>query len=249
VFGASVTQQNEQVRTLVGLAPSDPGVYPDLTCAEYLTFFAQCHHVPKAQQAGLVNDLLQLVDLHHRRDTTTDLLTPGMRKRLGLARALVHDPRLLIMDDFSSWLDPRARADIRDMIVNLSGMGKMVLLSARAIADVRDVCTNAIVLAAGRVTDVTARVPDRDPRAQRRIVVRYLGDVTAADTLAAAGRDVISIQQMQSPLPPDAQQTPLNQLKEMRITFAGGYLEASELLRSLMHSGVQVVGFNEEYAE
>jgi ABC-2 type transport system ATP-binding protein len=246
VFGASVAQNVNEVRRLTGFAPAEPGIYPDMTCAEYLQFFAACHGVPAAQQPQLVNDLLQLVDLHHRRDSSTEQMSPGMRRRLGFARALVHDPALLVLDDFTEWLDPRARVDLRDTIANLGAMGKIVLLSGRVLADLHSMCTNVIMLEKGRVVNVTGAIDSADPAVRRTIVVKYLGDVEIADQLAQAAKDVVAVRQMQPPAPRDAQQTPLNQLKEMHITFGGAYASASELLRVLMHSGVQIVGFSEE---
>jgi ABC-2 type transport system ATP-binding protein len=246
LFGVSATQNINEVRRLTGFVPSAPGVYPDMSCAEFLRFFATCHGVPVAQQPQLIADLLQLVDLYHRRDDSTEVLSPGMRRRLGVARAMVHDPALLVLDDFTEWLDPRARVDLRDMVVNLGGMGKIVLMSGRVIADLRDMCTNLIMLEKGRVVDVTGAIDSADPAARRMIVVKYLGDVEIADQLATAAKDVVSVRQMQPPAPRDAQQTALNQLKEMHIVFGGTYASASELLRVLMHSGVQIVGFSEE---
>jgi ABC-2 type transport system ATP-binding protein len=246
VQGASITAQPEQVRARIGYLPAEPGIYPDLTCAEYLAFFAQCHGVPKQQHDTLVGDLLQLVDLHHRRDIATEMLTPGMRKRLGVARAMVHDPQVLLLDDLTTWLDPRARVDTRDLLADLSGMGKTILISCNNQADIRDVCTNIIALNAGQISDVSGSLSEDTQAARRQIVVKYLGDVDVADGLARAGKNVLTVTQMQGPLPPDAQQTPLTQLKEMRVIFCGDYSNASELLRSLMHSSVQIVTFSEE---
>ncbi len=246
VLGASITTQPEQVRAHVGYVPAEPGIYPDLTCAEYLEFFAQCYGVARAQHGALVDDLLQLVDLIHRRDMATESLTPGMRKRLGLARAMIHDPQVLILDELMTWLDPRARADARDLLSDLSGMGKTILISCANRADIRDVCTNIVALENGRISEVIGSLSDDAQAARRQIVVKYLGEVEIADTLARAGSNVLAVTQMQAPLPPDAQQTPLNQLKEMRIVFCGSYSNASELLRSLMHSSVQIVAFSEE---
>lgn len=242
VFEASVTQEPGRVKQLVGYMADETGTYPDLTCAEYLRFFAACHGVPEPDREQLAIDLLQLVDLHHRRAELTDNLSRSMRRRLGLARALVHNPPALLLDEPMAGLDPRARLDMRALFDDLRAMGKILLITAPTLADIADVCTNVVKLEAGRVSEV---VDMSDVVAPRRIVVKYLGNVQMADSLARAGKNVIEVHQMQAPLPADAQVTPLNQLKEMRIAFAGSYTEASELLRSLMHSAVQVVAFGE----
>jgi ABC-2 type transport system ATP-binding protein len=242
IFEASVTHEPGRVKQLVGYLADETGTYPDLTCAEYLRFFAACHGVPEADREQLAIDLLQLVDLHHRRNELTDNLSRSMRRRLGLARALVHNPPALLLDEPVAGLDPRARLDMRALFDDLRAMGKILLITAPTLADIADVCTNVVKLEAGRVSEV---VDMSDVVAPRRIVVKYLGNVQTADMLARAGKNVVEVHQMQAPLPADAQVTPLNQLKEMRISFAGSYAEASELLRSLMHSAVQVVAFGE----
>ena len=245
VFGTSMRADAAHARQLTGFMPAEAGVYPELTCAEYLRFFAECHGVPAAERKQVADDLLQLVDLYHRRDTVTDSLTRGMRHRLNLARAIVHDPQVVLLDEAVVGLDPRARADFAELIGNLAGMGKIVLITSAALADVRDVCTNAVRLEKGRVSRVLDVSDSGAPGALRQIVVKYLGDVVMADELARAGRGVIAVKQLQPPVPAEAQLTPLNQLKEMRVMFGGAYTDASELLRSLMHSGVQIVAFGE----
>lgn len=245
VYGASLRNDGARARQLTGYMPSQAGVYPELSCAEYLRFFAECHGVPAAERKQVADDLLQLVDLYHRRNDVTDGLTPGMRQRLNLARAIVHDPSVLLLDEPVAGLDPRARADFGELIANLAGMGKIILISTGALADVRDVCTNAVRLERGRVSQVLDVTDPTGPASVRHIVVKYLGDVSMADALARAGHGVLNVRQLQAPVPAEAQLTPLNQLKEMHVTFAGAYTDASELLRSLMHSGVQIVTFSE----
>src|SRR5437764_14226581 len=100
------------------------GVYPDLTATEYLEFYAGIHKIPRKQCAGTVKDLLELVDLSSQRDTPVETLSRGMKQRLCLARALVHDPELLLLDEPASGLDPSARVELRELLRTLQSMSK-----------------------------------------------------------------------------------------------------------------------------
>ncbi|BCX02091.1 MAG: ABC transporter [Candidatus Roseilinea sp.] len=247
VAGASVVSEPLRVRRQVGYLPEDFGVYPDQTCAEYIEFFAACYGVLPKERAALATDLLQLVDLYHRKDTPADRLTPSMRHRLGIARVLAHDPRVLLLDELTTGLDPRARVEARELLKELSSMGKTILLTASNLAEVQDLCTHAAILHEGQVVqagsldDVLATTPP-----YRIIAVKFLGDARLAMNLIKAANGVVDVQQLNGPASPTDTLAGIALLKELRVTFDGAYADASMLLRSLMHSGVQVVSFAEE---
>jgi ABC-2 type transport system ATP-binding protein len=236
-----------RVRQWVGYLPEDFGVYPDQTCAEYVEFFAACYDVPSKERAALVADLLQLVDLYHRKDTPADRLTPSMRHRLGIARVLAHDPRVLLLDEMTKALDPRARVEARELLKELSGMGKTILITSSNLAEVQDVCTHAAIMQAGRIVqagsldEVLAATPP-----YRTIVIKFLGDAKLAANLIKAGKGVVEVQPLAEPGASSDALVGVALLKELRVMFDGAYADASVLLRSLMHSGVQVVAFAEE---
>jgi len=246
VAGYSVVHQQAQARPLIGYMPAALGAYADQTCAEYLTFFAACYGVPDRERPTLVEDLLRLVDLYHCRNETTDRLSPAMRQRLGLARALVNDPMILLMDEPMSQLDPRAQVELRETLKTLSEMNKTVVVTAGSLAELQDVCTHAAILQAGRLVQVgpfEAFAP-----LHRHIVIKLLGDPQIALKLAQSAKGVVHAQFVtDSALPArQAGRPTFALLKEMHITFDGSYADANALLRSLMHSGVQVVTFQEE---
>lgn len=247
VAGLSVAHEPLRVRRQVGYLPSDFGVYPDQTCAEYIAFFAACYGVPPKERATLAADLLQLVDLYHRRDAPANRLTPAMRHRLGIARVLAHDPRVLLLDEPLARLDPRARVEARALLKELSSMGKTVLLTAPNLAEVQDLCTHAALLQAGRIArtgplqDVLAATPP-----YRTIAVKFLGDARLAMNLIKAAHGVVDVQPFDPPPTSSDALAGVALLKELRVTFDGAYADASALLRSLMHSGVQVVSFAED---
>ena len=125
-----VRERPGDVRRAIGYMPDFFGVYDDMKVWEYLDFFAACYDIPESKRGGLVDDLLHLVDLHHRRDDLVDKLSRGMKQRLCLAHALVHDPQVLLLDEPASGLDPRARVEMRELLRELSRMGKTILLSS-----------------------------------------------------------------------------------------------------------------------
>jgi ABC-2 type transport system ATP-binding protein len=128
IGGVSVRRDQAGVRRKLGYMPDYFGVYPELKVGEYLDFYAACHGVPSARRGAVTTDLLQLVDLTHKRDSYVEGLSRGMQQRLGLARALVHDPAVLLLDEPASGLDPRARLELREVVRELGRMGKAVVI-------------------------------------------------------------------------------------------------------------------------
>jgi ABC-2 type transport system ATP-binding protein len=245
IFGHSIREETAQAQRRVGYMPAELGAYPDMSCAEYLDFFAECHGIAAAERSTLIDDLLQLVDLNHRRNDNTDQLTRGMRQRLAIARMLVNDPSVLLLDEPMRGLDPRTRLDLRGMLKDLAGMGKIVVISAETVADVRDIATHVLKLRNGRIESVYEADHLDNHSGRRAIAVKYLGDTALTQSLTLGCKGVIEVQQMQPERSHEAQTTTLNQLKEMRVVFDGAYGDASNLLRTLMHSGAQIVSFSE----
>jgi ABC-2 type transport system ATP-binding protein len=235
---ASIVRDALRVKQLVGYLPERVGVYPDLTCADYVSFFARCQGIGDTESAQLAADLLQVVDLYHRKNDFTDRLTPGQTRRLGLARALAHDPSVLLLDEPMTGLDPRARVELRESLRELNSMGKTLVATANNLAEIDDFCEMAVMLERGRVVEV---IDLSSEKARPRVIsVKYLGDVDLAEHIVRGKDGVIDvIQSSHTAL------STISLLKEMRITFDGSYIQASALMRSLTHSAVQVVAFGE----
>jgi ABC-2 type transport system ATP-binding protein len=151
ILGADPVTQPAEVRRNIGYMPDVMGVYDNLRVGEYLEFFASCYRIPRAQWPSLVSGLLELVDLGVKRDAMVDSLSRGMKQRLSLARALVHDPELLILDEPASGLDPRARVELRRLLVDLRAMGKTIIISSHILAELEEMCSHIGVLEAGRL--------------------------------------------------------------------------------------------------
>ena len=164
VGGISVTVDPLGVRELIGYMPDFFGVYDRLTAEEYLEFYAACHGVPRRRRRKVAHELLELVDLGGRADDQVDTLSRGMKQRLCLARALVHDPSVLLLDEPASGLDPRARIEMRELIRELRRMGKTILVSSHILPELEELCTwvgfidRGRMVAAGPMMDVRNRV-------------------------------------------------------------------------------------------
>lgn len=154
IGGHSVTKEPRAVRRLVGYMPDFFGVYREMRVSEYLGFFAAAYRVGRRERARVVGDLLDLVDLAGKRDELVGALSRGMQQRLGLARALVHDPKVLVLDEPASGLDPRARVEMREIFRELRAMGKTILLSSHILPELADTCNRIGIIARGRLLAV-----------------------------------------------------------------------------------------------
>jgi len=151
VAGFDPTSEPREVRRRLGYMPDVMGVYDNLRVDEYLQFFAASYGIDRSAWSRLVDGLLELVDLNVKRDAMVDSLSRGMKQRLSLARALVHDPEVLILDEPASGLDPRARVELRGLLAELRAMGKTVVISSHILAELEEMCTHVAVMEAGRL--------------------------------------------------------------------------------------------------
>ena len=149
--GKEVGKAHSVIQRKVGYMPDFFGVYPDLTSAEYLEFYAGIHGIPRQKQARLVTDLLELVELSSKRDALVETLSRGMKQRLCLARALVHDPDVLLLDEPASGLDPRARVELRELVRTLQSMGKTIVISSHILLELAEMCTDIAIMQNGRL--------------------------------------------------------------------------------------------------
>lgn len=151
VNGKSVRTEAHEVRKQIGYMPDFFGVYDQLKANEYLDFYGDSYGIPEEERKVLIPKLLELVNLTHKRFEYVDLLSRGMKQRLCLARALIHDPQVLILDEPASGLDPRARVEMRDILKQLKGMGKTILISSHILPELAEMCDEIGVIDGGKL--------------------------------------------------------------------------------------------------
>lgn len=151
VAGIDVVREPQAVRRKIGYMPDFFGVYDDLTASEYLHFFAAAYHIPAAKRKALIGDVLALTDLTQKHDAPVDGLSRGMKQRLGLARVLLHDPELLLLDEPASGLDPRARIEMRELLKELQAMGKTIIVSSHILHELAQFCSHIGIIEAGEM--------------------------------------------------------------------------------------------------
>ena len=176
VDGADVSKRPDLVHSRLGYMPDFFGVYDQLTVGEYLDFYASCYQLPKPRRSVIVDSLLELVDLADRRDQLVDTLSRGLKQRVCLARALVHDPVVLLLDEPASGLDPRARVEMREILKELQRMGKTIVISSHILPELTELCTMVGIIDSGRMRAVgSVQEVINQLTSGRRIRIRVLG--------------------------------------------------------------------------
>src|SRR5213596_961810 len=151
VCGHVVGYQSRKIRPLIGYVPDFFGAYEDMVVVEYLEFFAAAYNINGTQRTKIVNDVLELTDLAFKRDALVDGLSRGMKQRLSIARVLVHDPKVLLLDEPAGNLDPRARIEMRELLKELRRMGKTILISSHILPELADLCNTVGIIERGEL--------------------------------------------------------------------------------------------------
>jgi ABC-2 type transport system ATP-binding protein len=151
VDGVDALRHNNKIKEKIGYMPDFFGVYDDLKVDEYLNFYASIYKIKDANRHKTISDLLELVDLGHKREAYVDNLSRGMKQRLCLARSLIHNPKLLILDEPASGLDPRARVEMKAILKNLKDMGKTIVISSHILSELAEMCTSIGVIDNGKL--------------------------------------------------------------------------------------------------
>lgn len=163
VCGLTIGYQNRQIRPLIGYVPDFMGAYEDMVVVEYLEFFAAAYNINGAARKKVVGEVLELTDLKFKAVAEVNSLSRGMQQRLSIARVLLHDPKVLLMDEPASGLDPRARIEIRELLRELKRMGKTILISSHILHELSELCNVVGVIEQGKllysgpVSDILAR--------------------------------------------------------------------------------------------
>ena len=151
ILGYDVVREADAVRHIIGYMPDFFGVYKDMEVTEYLDFFGACYKIPTAQREKTVGDVLELVGLTEKRGAIIGALSRGMQQRLGLARVLIHDPKLLLLDEPASGLDPRARIEMMAILQELQRLGKTIIISSHILSELQTLCNRVAIIEKGRL--------------------------------------------------------------------------------------------------
>ncbi|MDH4241054.1 MAG: ABC transporter ATP-binding protein [Phycisphaerae bacterium] len=151
IDGLDITKKGKEVRRIVGYMPDFMGIYDDLKVFEYLEFFAAAFSIEHKKRKSIVEGVLELTDLQTKKNFTVDSLSRGMQQRLGLARVLIHDPKVLVLDEPASGLDPRARIEIRELLRELKRMGKTIMISSHILSELEEICDHIGIIEHGRL--------------------------------------------------------------------------------------------------
>jgi ABC-2 type transport system ATP-binding protein len=195
VCGYSIYTGAKEIRRLIGYMPDFFGVYDDMKVIEYLEFFAAAYRIKGPKRRKICEDVLELVDLTYKRDALVTSLSRGMTQRLGLARVLLHDPQVLLLDEPASGLDPRARIEIRGLLKELRNMGKTILVSSHILPELADICNTigiierGVLLVNGAVTDVMKQV-----RTKIILNVGVVDGVDGAGEVLSAHQDIENVE-------------------------------------------------------
>jgi ABC-2 type transport system ATP-binding protein len=232
VCGYSIYTHPKEIRRMIGYMPDFFGVYDDMKVIEYLEFFAAAYRIKGAARRKVCNDMLELVDLGYKRDAFVTSLSRGMTQRLGLARVLLHDPKVLLLDEPASGLDPRARIEIRGLLKQLGKMGKTIMVSSHILPELADICNKVGIIERG-VLEFNGTVSDLMKRIRQRTLlnVGVVGDLEPAARLLEQSSLV---------------ETTTIQDGHIRLTLAENVSDYSDLPTLLIDAGFKLTLFREE---
>jgi ABC-2 type transport system ATP-binding protein len=231
VDGLDVVEYPERVRRMIGYMPDYAGVYEGIDVWEYLDFFAGAYGVPRAKRRSAIEGVMELTDLGELRHKLATSLSKGMRQRLILAKTLLHDPAVLILDEPAAGLDPRARIELRALLKELGSMGKTIIVSSHILTELADMCTSVGILekgslvTAGSIASILERL-----NPGRALALRTWEPAKAAAALAAfPGVRVVEIGET-----------------AVRLNHSGEEREIAEIVRALALAGIPITGLEEE---
>ncbi len=239
VDGVSAITNPDDIKRKVGYVPDFFGVYDNLKVSEYMEFYGSMYGMSKEDVAEIADGLLELVNLSDKKDTFVDTLSRGMKQRLCVARALIHNPDLLVLDEPNSGLDPRARFEMKEVLKNLGAMGKTIIISSHILPELAEMCTSigimerGSLIACGKVEDIMRRSTN-----SKRIHLR----VISPDYRTEEGKNVLSTVLREQPYVTEVRYTE----EEVLVQFNGEEKEAANLLKHLMEKDIVVSNFYRE---
>jgi ABC-2 type transport system ATP-binding protein len=235
VCDLSVYTHPKEIRRLIGFMPDFFGVYDDMKVIEYLEFFAAAYRIKGEKRRKVCDEMLDLVDLGYKRQALVTSLSRGMTQRLGLARVLLHDPQVLLLDEPASGLDPRARIEMRELLKRLGGRGKTIMVSSHILPELADICNKVGIIERGELL-VNADVAEvmRQVRDQPVLLVQVVGELEKAARLLESDDCVEKIEILPT------------QTLEVTIKQGKGTDDYCELPAKLIANGFKILSFKED---
>ena len=240
VSGFSVAREPRAVRAVIGFIPDVFGLYGNLTVAEYLDFFGACYGIASEQRRRLIGELLELVSISHRREDMVDTLSRGLQQRLALARVLMHDPQVLVLDEPASGLDPRARVEIRQLLIEIAKRGKTIIFSSHVLADVAELCSRVGILEQGRLVACgTLDQLNRQAVPHRFVRIELMQGANASDS-----QQLLASVPAVSHIRLKKEEAGANRII-FEVEFQGNEAALNQMLVRLLEKGLPIVHFGE----
>lgn len=234
VFGQDVALHTREIRRRIGFMPDHFSMYRRMSVFEYLDFFGAAYGLTTAQRDQVIKDVLELTEMRSRRDDLIAGLSRGMQQRVSLARVLVSDPDLLLLDEPASGLDPRARIELMEVLKLLKGMGKTIFISSHILSELAELCDSVTIIDVGRIKfsgSMQALLVRSDEHPTYRLCVG--GEWPELERRLNELKGVVGVER-------------LDGRPEFRISFNWTATDTSALLRGILDMGVNIVSFAEE---
>jgi ABC-2 type transport system ATP-binding protein len=229
IDGVDVVERPREVRQMLGFMPDDFGVYDRVTVLEYLEFFAAAHGIAMDARSKTVDAVMELTELGPLRDRLVAGMSKGMRQRLAIARTLLHDPKVLILDEPANGLDPRARIEMRELIEELQRLGKTIVLSSHILTELSDMCTSVAILEKGKLLAAgTVDEIGRTLRPEHAVRMRLLSPPEGVEEQLLSVAGVTEVERQ-----PDG---------AYRVAYGGGDETVAAIVRLAVEKGLSVVG-------
>jgi ABC-2 type transport system ATP-binding protein len=232
VLGHDVVRDADAVRHVIGYMPDFFGVYKDMEVTEYLDFFGACYKIPTAQREKTVNDVLELVGLSEKKGALIGALSRGMQQRLGLARVLIHDPQVLLLDEPASGLDPRARIEMMAILQELQRLGKTIIISSHILSELQTLCNRVAIIEKGKLIYSGPVQGVRDQMAGGLIVW-----VTVAADTGKAVELLKSRSEVSEAVPVDGR---------IKVTMVNHDVDHSFVADTIVRGGLKLTGLQED---
>ena len=233
--GQEVNHNWPELRKKIGYMPDFFGVYEDMLVWEYLDFFARCYDLPTTRRRQVTDELLELVDLTEKREAYVQTLSRGMRQRLCLAHALVHDPQILLLDEPASGLDPRARVEMRELLRELGAMGKTILVSSHILSELAELCDSVGIMEKGQLVASGSLAEISFLATQGRNL--RIKSISPLEEVKSKLNNLVGVGQVQDSDDGDR--------KSLEVEFQGDDDAIANLLSILVSQGVKVISFIE----